>query len=248
MATYYDPLALAGLPLSAYTPGQGDLKMEGGYETATGQPMYTFEQYLKGQAPYVTGAVSGKPSGQMVYRTIGDQVVPIRISDTGPGVKGIDIASSNSKWATNFPYQGQTDRTPIMPGANALSIAGMAGGPAAAAPVFGSAFGGSPAPVGGGMLAGADSGYKFGTGSNIGQMSGWQDYTKALTTQTPTEKAGAQIAGAFQQIGSQLAQQGQQGMNQAMSMVQRPSAAAQLLQRLINPQTAYPDYTTLLGG
>lgn len=110
MIDFFDPFHLAALPLSAYTPGQGDLKMEGGNETASGKPVYTFEAYLRGEAPYVTGATSNKnPSGQLVYRTIGDQQVPVRITDYGPGVKGIDIASSNRKWATNFPYQGSRD-------------------------------------------------------------------------------------------------------------------------------------------
>ena len=108
--SFWEPFNLMQLPLSAYTPGQGDPSMEGGWQTATGAPVYTFEMWQQGKAPYVTGATSQKdPSGALVYRKIGDQTVPVKITDYGPGVKGIDIASSNSEWATNFPYQGATD-------------------------------------------------------------------------------------------------------------------------------------------
>jgi hypothetical protein len=44
----YDPEYLSSLPLSAYTPGQGDPKMEGGWATATGAPMYTYEMWRAG--------------------------------------------------------------------------------------------------------------------------------------------------------------------------------------------------------
>jgi hypothetical protein len=135
--TYYDSLQLSALPLSAYTPGQGDPTMEGGFATASGAPMYTFESYLAGRSPYVTGATSMKnPTGQLIYRRIGDQVVPVRITDYGPAVQGIDIASSNPSWATNFPYQGSTDTGLLaqqQPGAAAAAPAAATGAPAAAA-------------------------------------------------------------------------------------------------------------------
>jgi len=85
--------------------------MEGGYETASGEPIYTFEDWLAGKVPYVTGATNRKdPSLQTIYRNFGDyRNVPVRITDYGPGVKGIDIASSNKAWATNFPYQGSRE-------------------------------------------------------------------------------------------------------------------------------------------
>jgi hypothetical protein len=123
---YWDSLNLMQLPLSAYTPGQGDTKMEGGFETATGAPVYTFEMWQRGEAPYVTGATSQKnPTGAMVYRTLGDLRVPVKITDYGPGVKGIDIASSNSKWANNFPYQGAREQfvtsAPVQPGTDGMS-------------------------------------------------------------------------------------------------------------------------------
>jgi hypothetical protein len=104
---------LLNLPLSAYTPGQGDPRMEGGRQTASGAPMFTLEDYLRllgtSQAlPYVTGATNvSPPSGAMVTRQIGGHSVPVKITDYGPGVGGLDIASSNPRYATDFPYQGQ---------------------------------------------------------------------------------------------------------------------------------------------
>ncbi len=109
---------------TAYTPGQGNPRMEGGYSTSTGAPMYTLEQYRAGQAPYVTGAVAGRPSGQRVYTQFpGVGTVPIGLTDTGGGLKPgqIDLASSNRSYANNFPYQGQrpvynsNPMTPIPP-------------------------------------------------------------------------------------------------------------------------------------
>lgn len=113
---------LLSLPLSAYTPGQGDPRMEGGFETATGAPMFQLEDYIKGKVPYVTGATSDRSLfGQTVNRKIGDVTVPVKLTDYGPGVKGIDVATSNSAWATNFPYQGATDTYGSMASASAIA-------------------------------------------------------------------------------------------------------------------------------
>jgi hypothetical protein len=114
-------LDLLNLPLSAYTPGKGDIKMEGKWETATGAPMYTFEMYERGEAPYVTAASNSKKLfGKTVFRTIGERTVPLRITDYGPGVKGLDIAFENPKYATNFPFQGQRDTTSPTPTARTM--------------------------------------------------------------------------------------------------------------------------------
>lgn len=115
--TGWSPFDLATLPLSAYTPGRGDPKMEGGFRTATpGVPMYTYEMWKRGEAPYVTAAITGpgaRPQpGSLVYRQIGNEIVPTRPTDRGPGVPGdpfkYDIAYENPAYATNYPYQGQT--------------------------------------------------------------------------------------------------------------------------------------------
>ncbi len=96
--------------LTAYTPGMGNRRIEGGRQTATGAPMYTFEQYKAGKAPYITGAVAGRPTGQTVYtRLPGAGTAPIKLTDTGGGLRRnqIDLASSNPSYATNFPLQGR---------------------------------------------------------------------------------------------------------------------------------------------
>jgi hypothetical protein len=192
---------LGALPLSAYTPGQGDPSMEGGWATASGAPMYPIEWYLSGKAPYVTGATGDKKMiGQWVNRTVGDQVVPVQLTDYGPGVKGIDIATTNRKWATNFPYQGQTETGSI------ASYNNMKSAP-------------SPAIPG---------------GSNPAQTGTWGDYAKALTTPTAGEKIGSAIA----QVGNKMAQQGQQGTQQALAMLQRPNPFAAYLRQLLNPDGA----------
>lgn len=221
----WDPIQLAALPLSAYTPGQGDPSMEGGFQTATGAPMYTMEAYLKGDAPYVTGATSMKnPGGQLVYRKVGDQVVPVRITDYGPGVQGIDIATANKKWANNFPFQGSRDvfkpeeyqafvASAPKPNQDGLGVG-----------EFASRIGAGSQPI------------VSATPGGTGPMSTWQDYGKALTTQQTAGAAGSAIGAALSRIGQGVAQQGQQGMQQAMAMLQHKSSPFDsYLQRLINP-------------
>jgi hypothetical protein len=83
---------LRRLGLSAYTPGQGVASMEGGWETATGAPMYTYEDYIAGRAPYVTGATSQRPTGQEVTRTIGGVQVPVRVTDYIPSKAKLKVA------------------------------------------------------------------------------------------------------------------------------------------------------------
>jgi len=203
----WNPFELSAAPLSAYTPGQGDTSMEGGFETATGRPMITLEMHLADPVkyPYVTGATNQKnPSGQVVYRTVGDNIVPVKIDDYGPGVKGIDIATANKKWATNFPYQGAKDTT-ILAGPDIKSTV--------------------PSPTSGGA-------YAFGTGSNPGAMGTIADYANAQQRGSQIASVGSSIGNALSQIGQQQARQGQVGMSQAMAMLQQrrsnPSAYAPL--------------------
>jgi len=107
-----DERDLSDAPLSAFTPGQGDPSMEGGFETFSGAPMHTFEAHLRGETPYVTGATNDPSDiGKQIWRNIGGKKVLVGITDYGPGVKGIDIASENKRWAKNFPFQGQRDKT-----------------------------------------------------------------------------------------------------------------------------------------
>lgn len=207
MNNFWDTLNLMQLPLSAYTPGQGDPKMEGGNETATGAPVYTFEMWRRGVAPYVTGATSEKdPPGTLVYRTVGEhQQVPVRITDYGPGVKGIDIASSNSKWATNFPFQGATDQfseTPPLLARPSEQMDSARPMPAAA--------------------------------PGVAQMSSWSDYASVLKP-TATESTISGVGGALSKLGGGMMQQGQQGMQQALAgLFNQSHPAAALLQQYAN--------------
>lgn len=207
----WDPFDLSQLPLSSYTPGQGDIAMEGKMETASGAPVYHLEDYLAGNAPYVTGATNKKnPSGQITYRTVGDNVVPVKITDYGPGVKGIDIASSNSKWAKNFPYQGSKDMT-LLSGPAISPTNQSSGSPTP-----------YPSPVSGGS-------YAFGTGSNPGAMSTGMDYAAAKASGNAVASAGAGIGNALSQIGQAQARQGQVGTQQALEMLQRRRSALSAL-------------------
>lgn len=95
-------------PLSAFTPGQGDPEMEGGFETASGEPMNTLEAYERGDAPYVTGATDDHSNiGKTVWRQVGDRNVKVGVTDYGPGAHGLDIAVEKASWGRNFPFQGQ---------------------------------------------------------------------------------------------------------------------------------------------
>lgn len=212
MSGYWDPFNLMQLPLSAYTPGQGDKSMEGGWETASGEPVYTYEMFKAGNAPYVTGATSMKnPSGALVYRTIGDQQVPVRITDHGPGVKGIDIASSNKQWGSNFPYQGATD-TFQPPN--------------------------TPAPLGQPMMAGGPDGLsasQFGQqtlASGLGSGHPLSAYASALGSPSTASSLGSSIGSALGKLGQGMQQQGQQGMQQALAMLHSDPRAQQALAQL----------------
>jgi hypothetical protein len=99
-------------PLSAYSPGKGNRRMEGRFETSSGDPMHTFESFLRGHSKYVTGATNDHRNiGKTVMRHIGNRLVPVKITDFGPGVKGIDIPFENPHFARSFPFQGQVEKT-----------------------------------------------------------------------------------------------------------------------------------------
>lgn len=253
----WDPFELAGLPLSAYTPGLGDPKMEGGYETASGHPVYTFEQFLRGDAPYVTGATSRKdPSGQLVYRTMGDQQVPVRITDYGPKVQGIDIATSNKKWATNFPYQGATDKftPPALAPPQAPQVAGPDIG-ARPAPLDLGVLGqfavrnygaqqqpGSAIPATAPIAANPSSVGPYQPGSLFRNQYavGSSGYPAAMALPSTGDQLGGALGGILGAFGKSMSQQGQQGSQQAMAMLQRkPSAISALLDQLAANPRAY---------
>lgn len=219
--TAYD---LLNLPLSAYTPGQGDPSMEGGLQTASGAPMYTLESFLSGKAPYVTGATSQKgPTGELVNRTIGNQTVPVRITDYGPGVKGLDIASSNSKWATNFPYQGQTDHL-----GSALSAYDALGPDNRPAPLNLENLG---------QFATRNYGGESGSDPSVLNLGNLpvSNLSASPPAQTNYSQLGSAISGIFSGLGKSISQSSQQGNQQAMAMLQKRSPGASFLQSLLNP-------------
>jgi hypothetical protein len=88
----------------------------------------------------------------------------------------------------------------------------------------------------------------FTSGGNPTQMSTFLDYQNELDKQKVYDKAGSTIGSAFAGLGSQIAQSGQQGMNQAMQMLQQKSSAAGYLrQLLLGSGSNYPDYTSYFG-
>jgi len=101
-----------------YCPGGGtsaaERRLEGGVQDRKGRPAYTLEQYLAGNAPYVTVAMDSKvlPYGTLLYNgKFKDQngaLIPFRVTDTGGAFKGVgfakmDIASSSLERARQGP-------------------------------------------------------------------------------------------------------------------------------------------------
>lgn len=215
------------LPLSAYTPGQGDPSMEGGWQTSTGAPMYTLEMYLNGTAPYVTGATSMKqPSRDVVFRTIGDRVVPVRATDYGPGVKGLDIATENTGWARNFPYQGSRDNSALGRYGTMMAGQGNAAPPPAPAP---QRFAGSSD----GMSATQFANQSFGPAGGLATAN-------ALAAPSATQTAASALGAGLSSAGGMMQKQGQQGMQQAMALLQTaPNPLKQLLAQLVGNPTMY---------
>jgi hypothetical protein len=95
-------------PVTTYTPGKGDPKMEGGWETSSGAPMTTIEGAIAGIDPYVTIAVNPKDpryGTTGVFETASGKQIPAAATDTGPGVKNADVASANPAFATATPAE-----------------------------------------------------------------------------------------------------------------------------------------------
>jgi len=170
---------------------------------------------MAGNAPYVTGATNAKnPAGNLIYRNIGDQQVPVRITDYGPGAKGLDIASSNKAWAKNFPYQGHTDTPPAPPDSNAAATGYLPGG--------------QPYVPGGATTVPA----QWTNYAGVGQVP------KALPVsgQGLTAAQGSAVASGLGAYGKAIQQQGLTDTQKALSMLQSdPRAAAMLKQLASNP-------------
>lgn len=101
-----------------YCPGGGtsskERALEGGVQDRRGKPAYTLEQYLAGQAPYVTVAMDSNilPYGTLVtcekFKDSSGNFIPFRVTDTGGAFKGkgfqkMDIASSSLDRARKGP-------------------------------------------------------------------------------------------------------------------------------------------------
>jgi hypothetical protein len=214
----YDPMFISGLPLSSYTPGKGDPKMEGGWETSSGEPPIPLEWHLRDPVkyPYVTGAVTGEGSratGQIVYRTIGDKTVPVKLADRGPGVDGkmtLDIASINPNWATNFPHQGQKDDALLTGPIPSLTHPTPTPEP-------------TPPTTPG--VPGGES----------GMMSTWGDLAAAKDRGQTIGNVSSAISSIFSGLGKSMASSSQAGSSQAMAMLNRKSPFESYLRSLLNP-------------
>jgi len=97
-----------------YSPGKGDIKMEGGLQDRRGAPVHTLEQYIAGKAPYVTVAMDLKvfPYGTTVtnpsFKDASGNLIPFRVTDTGSAFKGVgtqkmDIATDSVNKALGGP-------------------------------------------------------------------------------------------------------------------------------------------------
>jgi 3D (Asp-Asp-Asp) domain-containing protein len=81
-----------------YSPGKGDLAMEGGPLARRNLPAYTLERYLAGNAPYVTVAMDPDifPFGTTVtndaFRDAKGNLIPFRVTDTGDAFKGAGLS------------------------------------------------------------------------------------------------------------------------------------------------------------
>lgn len=265
----FDMFNLLQLPLSAYSPGQPVIlpgrtsSIEGKFETASGAPVYTYEAWLRGEAPYVTGATNQKnPTGQLVYRTIGDRQVPVRITDYGPGTKGLDIATSNKDWAADFPYQGQKDtlkprladdRTDLLRDIdNTIYGGGHAPAPtptptpagAPPAPRYAYTDDGRPVPINPGVLA--DFAVRnYAPGATEAATAAAPAAAAAPPAANAAPNIGGMIGGALSAFGRSMSQNNN-ATQQALAMLQRrPSAMSALLAQLANNPTMYLQPTQL---
>ena len=91
--------------LTGYTPGVGDLKMEGTGITSIGDKAKSVEQFKAGQVPYVSAAVDPRvfPYGTILGIS-SLPGVPLIASDTGSAIQGthIDVAFSNASNANKI--------------------------------------------------------------------------------------------------------------------------------------------------
>jgi hypothetical protein len=97
------PMTGLGGNNTTYTPGQGNTRMEGGRETATGAPMHYLED---GNATLAVNPMDKALLGSHGMLTLADGTqIPADVSDTGPGVRrgNFDIASRNSALAYDTP-------------------------------------------------------------------------------------------------------------------------------------------------
>lgn len=97
-----------------YSPGKGDINMEGGVLDRKGAPVYTLEQYLAGKTPYVTVAMDSRsfPYGTTLtnnlFRDTKGNLIPFRVTDTGSafigaGTSKMDIATDSLQRALTGP-------------------------------------------------------------------------------------------------------------------------------------------------
>jgi len=81
-----------------YSPGKGNLAVEGGPLARRNLPAYTIERYLAGEAPYVTVAMDPDifPFGTTVtndaFRDTKGNLIPFRVTDTGSAFKGAGLS------------------------------------------------------------------------------------------------------------------------------------------------------------
>jgi hypothetical protein len=90
----------------------------------------------------------------------------------------------------------------------------------------------------------------FTQGSNPQGMSTFLDYAAELDKQKRYDQAGSAISSAFAGLGKQIQESGQEGMKQAMQIMQQKSPAAGYLHQLLfgGGGNQYPDYTSYFGG
>lgn len=142
---------------------------------------------------------------------------------------------ANPDWRMGIPGNRFAYARQVLGAPGWQQIAGELGGPAAMPPAQIAATT-APAPE-----------YAYGRGSNPAQMSTGLDYAKALMTPTTGQVAGSAISSLLSGVGQAISGGQQQGGQQAMQMMQRPSQASQILRQLLNPGN-YPDYSSYLGG
>lgn len=114
-------------------------QMEGGFEDKAGDPVYTLDQYRRGEAPYVTVAMdaSAVPHGTtLVSPDFPD--IPFQVRDTGAAFKGkglsrVDIARDSASGANSDEVNRQTRFEVVPSGGIAAQSRGGAAQPLASA-------------------------------------------------------------------------------------------------------------------